>query len=104
MKAYLNGKRLINNDDMNSLFITKNVLVNLPTNGKTNKHIEIAAPTIPGYKFLFWISPSSVGDVINSYIEDSKNPTTKVWIHDFSYINDISGVKMQATAVYIKQF
>lgn len=74
---------------------------NNPTSSDPNakNSIAIQAPTVPGYAFAFWLTPSSRGNVVPSYIEYADaNPAT-VWLKLSD--SDVDPVNIVAIAVYV---
>ena len=86
-----------------SLFHFENVIgtsnpESLEPNDKIS--IPIKAPDVPGYTFMFWLTPSSRGSVVTSYIEYAHSTPAKVWLN-LSDPNTKTPTTMVVVAVYV---
>lgn len=82
------------------LFHLENV-TQLITKGD-NQKMPIEAPSVEGYKFVFWLSPATVGFSGPCYLENSTAPTTAIWVPADTTSYEGTNNAVSATAVYIK--
>lgn len=74
------------------------------TDDTTKRTVNIQAPNVPGYTFVFWLSSATIGNVRPSYVEGPNQASTKVWIY-YTQSEDIAGlgpIKICLEAVYVK--
>lgn len=74
------------------------------TDDTAKRTVPIQAPDVPGYTFLFWLSPATIGSVRPIYVEGPNVPSTKVWIYyaPSEDVASIDPVKIALEAVYVK--
>lgn len=74
------------------------------TDDMAKRSVNIQAPDVPGYTFVFWDSSATLGSVRPSYVEGPNVPSTKVWIY-YAQDEDIESfgpIKIGLEAVYVK--
>ena len=75
------------------------------TNNPTSSDLEaknsvaIKAPDVPGYTFAFWLTPSTRGSIVPSYVEYANSNPAKVWLKLSD--GDVDPVNIVAVAVYV---
>lgn len=78
--------------------------VTIPTDPAKNKYVDIVAPIIAGYNFVFWINPRTTGNVFPISLIQSTSQTTGMFIYFAPGENAsaIGQVHTTVTAVYEK--
>ncbi|OXC15453.1 hypothetical protein [Lactobacillus crispatus] len=73
---------------------------------KQTDHYEINAPTVEGYRFAFWLAPTTIGWMGATYIERPDMPSSAIWMaypQGDELDNLVNGNNsVSAFAVYIK--
>lgn len=74
------------------------------TDDEAKRTVNIQAPAVPGYTFVFWLSPFTSGSVHPTYVEKPNQASTRVWIY---YVpnEDIASdgpINIGIEAVYVK--
>lgn len=74
------------------------------TDDTAKRTIPIQAPDVPGYTFLFWLSPATIGSIRPIYVEGPNQSSTRVWIYyaPGEDVASIGPVKIALEAVYVK--
>jgi len=99
MSIFFGGDKLLKQKDIDNLIITRNMACPIPKASGTIK-IDINAPKVDGYKFMFWLAPATQGGVRNTYIATPELPITQVW---FLNATDMNDCYIHVNAVYIKE-
>lgn len=85
---------------VHGLLHLENVTVNIPDITKTND-VQIQAPDVEGYKFAFWLQPTTTGTINWCYIENPIASTTNVFSADQNLVGHTSNT-YSTYAVYVK--
>ena len=110
MSIFINKQRLLTTDDLNNQIIGMHGLFHSERVDKIVKAqtivYPIAAPTVEGYTFAFWLSSATTGWVGSTYIDDVTSSSANIWV---AYPNGsdldakANGINaVSAFAVYIK--
>lgn len=82
------------------LFHFENVTQPAPIGNRQKAQIE--APSVEGYKFVFWLNSSTVGFVEPNYIDNPTNSTAGIWVPTDTTPYKGYNFVVSAIAVYIK--
>lgn len=90
---------------LHGLLHTEKVTVNMK-NGTAEYSIN--APSVEGYTFAFWLSSSTSGKILPTYVDDTTNPSTNIYLYNPNNMDVESGDKwfphpyVKAVAIYVK--
>lgn len=98
-------------DDLNNQLIGMHGLFHTERVDKTIKahtiQYQIEAPTVEGYQFVFWLSPSTTGWIGSTYIDTPNSKNANIWIaypdKDSDYLKaSVNGsTAVSSIAVYV---
>lgn len=73
---------------------------NNPTGTDPNDKLKIpiTAPTVPGYNFVFWLTPSSRGSITSGYVEYADTNPASIWLNN---PDNTVPTSMVVVAVYV---
>lgn len=76
----------------------------IPTDPNKKNYVDIVAPVIEGYNFLFWINPRCMGNIFPVSLVQTTSTTTGMFIYfaPGENISAIGPVNTSVTAVYQK--
>ena len=90
---------------IHNLIHTETVTVNMK-NGTVSYPIN--APSVEGYTFAFWLSPSTVGKVLPTYIDNSISANANIYLVNPDNVDLetgdqwVSHPEVKASAIYVK--
>ena len=64
-------------------------------------HTSVTAPTVSGYKFLFWLKPATKGWVTDLGVLSVDSSTMSIWVNAYNRSSSNTGT-VECTAVYIR--
>lgn len=97
-KIIIDGKEAIMLDNRKPIFHYETQLVKFPK-PEYSARVRIVAPKVNGYKFQFWLSSATAGNVANSYIQQPTHEDTNVWLTDRNI--NLPAFSVEVTAVYV---
>ena len=87
-------------NDLENYFMIKAITLDISRSHGSNA--SITAPSIPGYKFIFWIAAITNGWVGNVYVDFPLETTEKIWSANYGN-TDTSLGKVYCYALYVKE-
>lgn len=90
---------------VHNLLHTEKVTVNMKNDTSA---YSINAPSIEGYTFAFWLSPSTVGKLLPTYIDNANSANANIYLINPNNVDLEKGDQwvqnpaVQAIAVYVK--